>query len=126
MAMNSYQWNTWDRKKVAGLHEIDAVTSLVAQVESLSKKLDTLTSPRVAAVTSCTGCGGGHAPSDCPISIGRTTSVEQVDFVGNAMRGQGSPYSNTYNPGWRSHPNLSWSNQGQQKTIVPPGFQQQQ
>src|SRR5262249_48233221 len=22
-----------------------------------------------------------------------------------------NPYSNTYNPGWRNHPNFSWSNQ---------------
>jgi hypothetical protein len=35
-----------------------------------------------------------------------------------------NPYSKCYNPGWRSHPNFSWSNaQNQQKApAVPPGF----
>ncbi|KAG9458218.1 hypothetical protein H6P81_002726 [Aristolochia fimbriata] len=41
------------------------------------------------------------------------------------------PYNNTYNPGWRSHPNFSWSNNNQQsstqqsnaQTRPPPGFQ---
>ena len=46
---------------------------------------------------------------------------------------QSNPYSNTYNPGWRQHPNFSWSNQhqsaaastGQNRVAQPPGFQQQ-
>ncbi|KAL9251811.1 hypothetical protein AKJ16_DCAP11232 [Drosera capensis] len=33
---------------------------------------------------------------------------------------QRNPYSNTYNPGWRDHPNLSWSNQTARQE--PPGF----
>ena len=36
MAMNSYQWNTRDRRKVAGIHDVDAVTSLVAYAETMS------------------------------------------------------------------------------------------
>ncbi|KAH7668837.1 S-adenosyl-L-methionine-dependent methyltransferase protein [Dioscorea alata] len=109
---------------------VDAVTSLAVQVESLSRKLNALASPRVAAITTCNGCGGGHASSDCPTAIGGTSAVEQADFVGNAYRGQGkgNPYSGTYNPGWKNHPNFSWSNQGQsqQKNNAPPGFQGQQ
>ncbi|KAL0319584.1 UNVERIFIED_CONTAM: hypothetical protein Sradi_5219900 [Sesamum radiatum] len=30
-----------------------------------------------------------------------------------------NPYSNTYNPGWRSHPNFSWSNNQQQGPARP-------
>ncbi|KAL5564153.1 hypothetical protein UlMin_027317 [Ulmus minor] len=55
---------------------------------------------------------------------------------GNYNRGN-NPYSNTYNPGWRQHPNFSWSNQTWQSSnnpnkpinpnaSAPPGFQQQQ
>jgi len=61
---------------VAGIHEVDAVTSLAEQVESLSKKLDVMASAKVAAITTCNGCGGGHASSDCPIAIGGTSIVE--------------------------------------------------
>ncbi|KAK8690650.1 hypothetical protein V6N13_074181 [Hibiscus sabdariffa] len=52
-------------------------------------------------------------------------------MVGNYNRSENNPYSNTYNPGWRQHPNFSWSNQGgsntsnanrQQNINAPPGF----
>ncbi|KAL5560543.1 hypothetical protein UlMin_036754 [Ulmus minor] len=34
----------------------------------------------------------------------------QANYVSNFQRPQHNPYSNTYNPGWRNHPNLSWGN----------------
>ncbi|XP_057248187.1 uncharacterized protein LOC130590178 [Beta vulgaris subsp. vulgaris] len=51
--------------------------------------------------------------------MGKTTEAPNND-----------PYSNTFNPGWRNHPNFSWRNQGQQNANVnsqiPPGFHQKQ
>ena len=46
---------------------------------------------------------------------------------------QNNPYSNTYNPGWKQHPNFSWSDQnrntpalnGQNRNTQLPGFHQQ-
>lgn len=39
--------------------------------------------------------------------------IEQVEFVqGNR---QNNLCSNTYNPGWRNHPNFSWRGQEQQR-----------
>ncbi|MED6141902.1 hypothetical protein PIB30_108063, partial [Stylosanthes scabra] len=36
-------------------------------------------------------------------------SAEQVNFVNNQPRPPyNDPHSNTYNPGWRNHPNFSW------------------
>ena len=35
-----------------------------------------------------------------------------------------NPYSNTYNPGWRQHPNFSWGCQNQ-TAAAPSGFYQQ-
>ncbi|KAF7152131.1 hypothetical protein RHSIM_Rhsim01G0069400 [Rhododendron simsii] len=49
---------------------------------------------------------------------------EQANFVSNYQL-QNNPYSNTYNPGWRNHPNFSWSN-SQNISKPPPGFQNQQ
>src|SRR5262249_41306180 len=44
--------------------------------------------------------------------------------VGNFQRPpQNNPYSNTYNPGWRNHPNFSWTNQ-QNPRLPPPGYNQ--
>lgn len=41
---------------------------------------------------------------------------------------QGNPYSNTYNPGWRNHPNFSYKNNNalfapSPTPVVPPGYQ---
>ena len=72
-------------------------------------------------------CNGTHRFESCP------SNPESVCYVGNMNRNN-NPCSNTYNPGWRQHPNFSWSNQGAgqgsnpapQRPQFPPGFQQQQ
>ncbi|KAK9006473.1 hypothetical protein V6N11_035510 [Hibiscus sabdariffa] len=57
---------------------------------------------------------------------------EQASYVGNFNRNLNNPYSDTYNPWWRQHPNFAWGNQRganvssssrQQNLIAPPGFQ---
>ncbi|XP_071922613.1 uncharacterized protein [Coffea arabica] len=52
----------------------------------------------------------------------------KVQFVNNYNRNApNNPYSNTYNPGWRNHPNFGWKDQGnQQRPTNPPGFQPRQ
>ncbi|MED6164964.1 hypothetical protein PIB30_095187, partial [Stylosanthes scabra] len=42
-------------------------------------------------------------------------SAAQVNYVSNQPKPPyNDPHSNTYNPGWRNHPNFSWGgNQGQ-------------
>ena len=76
---------------------------------------------------SCVYCGEGHLFDNCP---GNPTSV---NYVGSFNKqNQDNPYSNTYNPGWRQHPNFSWSNQnqptvalsGQNRHAQPLGFYQ--
>ncbi|KAL4323802.1 hypothetical protein GQ457_11G023210 [Hibiscus cannabinus] len=66
---------------------------------------------------------------------GTTYELEPTDFnpessfyVGNFNRNN-NPYSNTYNPGWKQHPNFSWSNQRNPSNTIrqnaeASGFQQ--
>ena len=54
--------------------------------------------------------------------------VEQVNAMQNFnSRPQNNPYSNTYNPSWRNHPNFSYRNNNPTPPSVPqpqpPGFQ---
>lgn len=128
MASNNYQWSS-DRmapKRAAGVHEINAFSVLAAQVANLSKQLSNM---NVNAIQStnviCDFCAGNHASVDCQVGSPFATSTsEQASFVSNFQR-QNNPYSNTYNPGWRNHPNLSWGNT--QNTLKPPpGFQPQE
>ena len=62
--------------------------------------------------------------------------IEQANYMGNQFQGReaNNPYSNTYNPGSRNHPNFSWSSNNNnmatpnnmEKAQGPPGFQQPQ
>src|SRR5262249_26551465 len=124
MATNSYQWQV-DRattKRQAGVHNVDAATALAAQIELLNKKIDGMS---VGTVMSCELCGTpGHKSVDCQAGNPFAQLIEQVDYAGNFQRPQqNNPYSNTYNPGWRNHPNFSWSNQ-QNPRPPPPGYNQ--
>jgi hypothetical protein len=78
---------------------LDALTKEVKELKLKSEK--------------CEMCRGGHATSECPL----IHQEEQVDFVGDQNCGSNNSYGNSYNPGWRNHPNFSWKSSGN-----PPGF----
>ena len=61
----------------------------------------------------------GHQTDMCP-TLQEDTN-EHVNAMGGYQNQQRKydPYSNTYNPGWRDHPNFSYGNQTQ---VAPPPF----
>ena len=122
MAANAYQWPSERAvpKKVFGIQENDVLTRLSTQVETLAKQLGNLTANAIHTQSaSCDFCGGDHSNGQCD-----ENQTDQAFFVGN--RQQNNPYSNTYNPGWRNHPNFSWKNNDQPRQSYPPPPQQQQ
>ena len=61
MASNNYQWpNKRATKKTVGLYEIDGFSTLTTKVESLSRKLDTISVNAIQSVQVCDLCGGPH------------------------------------------------------------------
>ncbi|CAN6566323.1 unnamed protein product [Malus baccata var. baccata] len=70
----------------------------------------------------------GHVSEKCPqfIENGGWESANAIGFQGQ-NQSRHDPYSNTYNPGWRDHPNFKWrepqqpQNQGGFRK-QPPGF----
>ncbi|KAK5802490.1 hypothetical protein PVK06_030084 [Gossypium arboreum] len=125
MSLNNYQWQVMRTMptKIAGVYNIDSVTMLSNQVELLNKKIDSfLGSTQVHPVMRCDSSRGGvHTEYQ---SFNPTTEEEQVNYmVNNNFRSQNNLYSNTYNAGWRNHPNFSWGGQGNQKLQNPQGFQ---
>ncbi|CAN6483979.1 unnamed protein product [Victoria cruziana] len=65
----------------------------------------------------------GHVTDDCPISGGIDAPAGQVNAAQDFSRPGYNPYSTSYNPGWRNHPNFGWRNTGPQSQIqssVPP------
>ena len=106
MATNNYQWPTerLNARKAAGLHEVDAITALSAQVSSLTNMIKTMNmsagvnSVQAVGVT-CVYCGEGHVYDDCP------SNPVSACYVGNFNRN--NPYLAPYNQGLRQHPNFS-------------------
>ncbi|WCJ18068.1 hypothetical protein M5689_000445 [Euphorbia peplus] len=98
---------------------------------SIEEKLNALTSlvqnmalGKVAQVKACGICAGhGHATDECP-SLQEENS-EQINAL-NGYQGQFQrkydPFSNTYNPGLRDHPNFSYKQQD--NALQPNAFQQ--
>ncbi|XP_062119801.1 uncharacterized protein LOC133834258 [Humulus lupulus] len=112
---NNYQWPTTRAptgRKVAGVLEVDALTSLAAQVSSISNMLKGMNtgqpmgSPPMGQLeeVSCVYCGDGHIFDNCP------SNPASVFYMGNQNRND--VQLNSFNQSWRKHPNLSWSNQG--------------
>ncbi|XP_062085656.1 uncharacterized protein LOC133791756 [Humulus lupulus] len=115
MATNNYQWpseRAGNNNKVVGVHELDAITALTAQVASLTKQLqqNTMSAQVVQAQVMCELCGGSHSFDQCQAVLDpNNVSLDQaqVQEVGSFQRPYNNPYSNSYNPGWRNHPNFS-------------------
>ncbi|KAL6312347.1 hypothetical protein AAG906_008001 [Vitis piasezkii] len=81
-----------------GAHEIKVVNNLPMQI------------------VQCSICQSGeYLVSECPtIPVIREMFTEQANAIGFVKYSKSSLFSNTFNPGWKNHPNLSWkSGQGQ-------------
>ncbi|XP_076955623.1 uncharacterized protein LOC143630514 [Bidens hawaiensis] len=97
-----------------GVHHVDSNTLVSAQLEALTKRFDQMQSDLVKSSSRCGVCDGKHQTSQCQQAM----VVEDVEFLGR----QNNAYSNTYNPGWRNHPNFSWKDGGSNQNQMPPGF----
>ncbi|XP_051115696.1 uncharacterized protein LOC127240888 [Andrographis paniculata] len=117
MAMNSQQFGPRD---VMGVKEAVEVSSpMQQQLNELTAFVRKLAVGN-AQVKPCGICASVEHPTDaCP------TLREEVDVsaIGFAPRNAYDPYSNTFNPGWRDHPNFSYGNQQSYGQQQPPGFQ---
>ena len=84
-------------------HELAAqMSNLTKTVQRLAERTEALyDGGRVKKVMSCSLCGElGHEDGGC------VQEDHQINWMGSYEQ-KGSAYSNTYNPGWRNHPNFS-------------------
>ncbi|CAN6567516.1 unnamed protein product [Malus baccata var. baccata] len=114
------------------VNEVSAITELQNQMANLTTLLSQVVEgPKVKNVAACGVCSmQGHLTDKCPqlIENGGWETLNSVGF-GNQYQPRNDPFSNTYNPGWRDHPNFKWREpqQGQQQSGFrqqPPGFYQ--
>ena len=116
------------RGKRASVYEVHANPDLQTQVADLTKLLEQLVSQPNTKPTPeiCAYCGmHGHSVNSCMNMESDPAHQEEVNFMGTygQQRQKLDPFSNTYNPGWKHHPNFAWRDQGQQRPLGPPGFQ---
>ncbi|XP_073288032.1 uncharacterized protein [Primulina huaijiensis] len=120
MAASSYhpQSERNNQRRSTGVHQVTDFSAITAQLDVLNMKLDGLnmggTAMRLEEIF-CEKCGGEHFVKDCqddnPFYVQNEAPVNQI---GLHNRPRNDPYSNTYNPGWRQHPNFSWGGQNNQ------------
>ncbi|CAN6695157.1 unnamed protein product [Malus baccata var. baccata] len=114
------------------VNEVSAITELQNQMANLTTLLSQVVEgPKVQNVSACGVCSmQGHPTDKCPqlIENGGWETLNAVGF-GQQYQQRNDPFSNTYKPGWRDHPNFKWREpqQGQQQNTFrqqPPGFYQ--
>ena len=111
--------------KTVGVLELDSITSLAAQMATLSQQLGKMNVNAIQTNVVCDHCAGNHSSVNCQMGNPfAQLSYGQANYVSNFQR-QNNPYLNTYNPGWRNHPNFSWSN-NQRLAKPPQQFPQQE
>ena len=93
------------------MNEVSTSTSLEQQTVNLSSMVQRLAMGGTAQVMRCGICSKiGHPTNLCP-TLYEEGSNEQVNVVGgfqgqNGFQRKYDPFSNTYNLGWRDHPNF--------------------
>ncbi|KAM2770313.1 hypothetical protein PS2_012976 [Malus domestica] len=134
-ALNAQQYEGVGQKSNPRQHqvnEVSAITELQNQMANLTTLLSQVVEgPKVQNMAACGVCSmQGHLTDKCPqlIKNGGWETLNAVGF-GNQYQPRNDPFSNTYNPGWRDHPNFKWREpqQGQQQSTFrqqPPGFYQ--
>ncbi|XP_027060968.2 uncharacterized protein [Coffea arabica] len=127
MAENSQQFGSREDIPTRRVNEVET-SSIQQQLSELTSFVRQLAVGNTSQAKVCGVCTVvGHPTEMCPLVQEET--AEQVNMAGHAPapRKQYDPYSNTYNPGWRDHPNLSYGG-NRQSNFVPnrqQGHQQQ-
>ena len=103
-----------------GMYVLNGDVDMQAKVASLARRLEELEVKGVHDVKAvheastqplqCSICQSlEHRVEECPtIPVVREMFCEQANALGFYKQPNNAPYSQTYNPGWRSHPNFSW------------------
>jgi hypothetical protein len=128
---NSKQFSSRGKRGVGskGVYELGIGGDVQSQMAAFDRKLDMIVKAmsnqslsRSASLQNAQVCAicsySDHTTDCCPMSS--VSEHEQVNYM--QQRPKYDPYSNTYNPGWKDHPNFKWSNNNAH--LAPPGFQQ--
>ncbi|KAK8984542.1 hypothetical protein V6N11_047763 [Hibiscus sabdariffa] len=106
MAANSQQFGTISEPN-RRVHEVNTV-SLENKIDQLTNVVSSLIAEKSRSFKACGICTQTDHPTDSCPSLQDETVNAVGNFPGPPQRPY-NPYSNSYNPGWRDHPNLSYA-----------------
>eukprot|EP00257_Ricinus_communis_P025962 XP_025013376.1 uncharacterized protein LOC107261380 [Ricinus communis] len=111
MATNSQQFGFGQDSTSRRVNEVssNSIETQLSKLTSLVQKLALGNAPKARVCGSCTD--PSHPTNMCPTL--QEESNEQVNMVGGFPNRKYDPYSNTYNPGYKDHPNLSYGSRNQ-------------
>ncbi|KAM1050634.1 hypothetical protein ACFX2A_033063 [Malus domestica] len=93
------------------VHEVSTTSDLHSQLANLTSLVSQMAEGmKMQGPIVCGVCSiQGHVSEKCPqlIENGGWESAHAIGFQGHNQP-RNDPYSNTYNPGWRDHPNFKW------------------
>ena len=123
MALNQSQWHNPRETPVIlqrGMKEVSSNSNMAAEIAALNRKIDQMSVKSVnnSSPLPCSICGGtDHLAINCGVS--NEGSYEDVNAINQGnFQPNNNPYSNTYNPGWRNHPNFSWRQNDQNPKVT--------
>ncbi|KAM1764031.1 hypothetical protein ACFX11_003314 [Malus domestica] len=113
-AHNAQQYEGVEQREGPRQHSVNEV-SAISEIQSQLANLTSLVSQVVIGSKAqenqvYTVCSiQEHLSEKCPqlIENGGWESANAIGFQGQNQT-KYDPYSNTYNPGWRDHPNMKW------------------
>jgi len=125
LAENAQNWDTTGTYEAlgktqphtssGGMYNFRKDHDLPAKFASLARKVEALEFKKSGQLKSvqdivCQICEmNEHATNDCPILPSFEERLhKQAHALNIFQRPNHNPYSQTYNPGWRNHPNFSW------------------
>ncbi|XP_021773579.1 uncharacterized protein LOC110737543 [Chenopodium quinoa] len=111
-ANDNYHLGGRNTVKNKGKFDVDALTLFTSSVQALASKFDKLQAgSSSASFETCQLCGiQGHIAPQCQPPSDEM-SIEQANaFYTTAPKRLYDPHSNTYNEGWRNHPDFSYKN----------------
>ena len=110
-----------------GIHHLREEHDNQAKLAALTRKVEALEMKqsgqvKLAQEIVCNICNtNDHPTNDCPtLPAFRECLHEQANALNTFKRPKNNPYSQTYNPGWRNHPNFGWRNESQGQSSQPP------
>ncbi|XP_027169576.1 uncharacterized protein LOC113769316 [Coffea eugenioides] len=118
MAANAQQFGDRQDNTTRRVNEVSN-SSIEQRLDCLTSLVEKLAIGQMQQLKTCGICYGSSHPTDmCPtLQDDSTEQANAVGFPGPPQR-RYDPYANTYNPGWRDHPNFNYA-------ARPPGFPQQ-